>query len=327
MFKSAQPFVITCETPMHVGSGSDLGIVDLPIQREKHTGYPKIESSSLKGSMRECFEEQTADDEKVKIHLAFGYDKDSGDNDIVKKKVAGSSDNGEFSGALGFTDARTLLFPVKSMKGVFAYVTCPKVLEKFRKELALCPKNPIQLNLPPFNIESGKCMVADKNKMAIEQKTVILEESAIDVSDDKISSLSKSLSQFIGKDEIKERLVILSDDDFRDFVMMSTEVITRTKIDNATGTVKNGMLFTEEYLPAETVLYSLALANPVFKADVKDLPLKDEENVIDFFTSTMNNHSVIQIGGNATIGKGIASIKMIDSIGNKDGHDGEVKNG
>ncbi|MBK9462153.1 MAG: hypothetical protein IPN94_22720 [Sphingobacteriales bacterium] len=32
---------------------------------------------------------------------------------------------------------------------------------------------------------------------------------------------------------------------------MSTEVITRTKIDNETGTVEDGALFTEEYLPTE----------------------------------------------------------------------------
>ncbi len=46
-------------------------------------------------------------------------------------------------------------------------------------------------------------------------------------------------------------------DDFKNFVKMFTEVITRTKIDNIKGTVKDGALFTEEYLPAETVMYSL----------------------------------------------------------------------
>ena len=41
MFKKAKPFFIKTLSSMHVGSGSDLGIIDLPIQREKHTGFPK----------------------------------------------------------------------------------------------------------------------------------------------------------------------------------------------------------------------------------------------------------------------------------------------
>ena len=56
MYKKAIPFFLICETPLHAGSGSDLGVIDLPIQRERHTTFPKIESSSLKGSLREAFE-------------------------------------------------------------------------------------------------------------------------------------------------------------------------------------------------------------------------------------------------------------------------------
>ena len=58
MFKQAKPLFLIVETPLHAGSGSDLGIVDLPIQREKHTDYPKIEASGLKGAIRETFRTQ-----------------------------------------------------------------------------------------------------------------------------------------------------------------------------------------------------------------------------------------------------------------------------
>ena len=57
MFKKALPFFIHVITPLHAGTGQELGIVDLPIQRERHTGFPKIEASGLKGSIREVFEE------------------------------------------------------------------------------------------------------------------------------------------------------------------------------------------------------------------------------------------------------------------------------
>jgi len=59
MFQISKPLFLICETPLHAGSGDSLGIVDLPIQREKHTSFPKIEASSLKGALREAFEEES----------------------------------------------------------------------------------------------------------------------------------------------------------------------------------------------------------------------------------------------------------------------------
>ena len=88
---------------------------------------------------------------------------------------------------------------------------------------------------------------------------------------------------------MKKDLVVLSDDDFGDFVHLSTEVITRIKINNETGTVQDGALFTEEYLPSETILYSLALTTPVFRDDndkgvfKQNQGIKEEELVMDYF--------------------------------------------
>ena len=81
----------------------------------------------------------------------------------------------------------------------------------------------------------------------------------------------------------------------------STEVVTRTKINNETGTVSDTALFTEEYLPAESILYSIALFSPEFKKE-KEGRL-DQAAVAKFY----NDHlpTIFQIGGNATIGKGI----------------------
>jgi CRISPR-associated protein Cmr4 len=113
------------------------------------------------------------------------------------------------------------------------------------------------------------------------------------------------------QEKIKNDVVVLQDDDFRDFVNLSTEVITRTKIDNETGTVQSGALFTEEYLPSETILYSLALATPIFNNKKGVFPKTNDKNeeyrVIEYFAKGLPE--VIQIGGNATIGKGIVRTK------------------
>jgi CRISPR-associated protein Cmr4 len=39
-------------TGLHPGSGTALGVVDLPVQRERHTAWPLIPGSSLKGVKR-----------------------------------------------------------------------------------------------------------------------------------------------------------------------------------------------------------------------------------------------------------------------------------
>ena len=43
-------------TPCHAGSGSSMGVVDLPIQRERHTNWPMIQASGVKGAFRANFE-------------------------------------------------------------------------------------------------------------------------------------------------------------------------------------------------------------------------------------------------------------------------------
>ena len=343
MYKLAKPFFIKVLSPLHAGSGQELGIVDMPIQRERHTDFPKIEGSGLKGSIREVFEElkiENNKDNSDKLKEAFPdlekkwKIKKDGNKEVKKKNgkelikfdeaislAFGPEEGDAHAGALGFTDARILLFPVKSMKGVFAWITCPMVLERFKEDLGLCGiefKNgedenisiPLDNTLKPTD-DKGKCLVANQEKLGI-NGNFILEEYAFEIQSNNITDLAKFLADAVGTPEVNNKLVILSNDDFRDFVNLSTEVITRTKINPETGTVQSGALFTEEYLPAETVMYSLALTTPIFNKDksifAKTDAQKEEERVMDFFEKGIP--AVIQIGGNATIGKGIVKVKV-----------------
>ena len=299
MFKKAKVFYIHTVSPMHVGSGSDLGIVDMPIQREGHTSFPKIESSSLKGSIREAFEMRGRTDLDIllKTYMSFGYDETNAPS-AVETAFPNKKDR-EFAGALGFSDARILLFPVKSAKGIFAWITSPMVLNKFIKDLKISD------NEQTFTIVENS--ISNDSKINIDNNSVILEEYQINITKkEDTQTIAEFLSTELDNYEIKEKLIILSDDDFKDFVTLSTEVITRTKIDNATGTVKDGALFTEEYLPSETVMYSLALASPVMTRVTQVQNLSSEDEVMNFFSSTVP--AIMQIGGNSTIGKGIVSI-------------------
>ena len=315
MFKLAKPFFIICETPLHCGSGNDIGIVDLPIQRERHTDFPKIEGSSLKGGIREAFEERHEE-------IDVGTEKVKVSHDDTISLVFGPDNSGDHAGALGFSDARLLLFPVKSMKGVFAWVTCPKILERFKNDLKLSNID-ISFDMPKEGTAPMECSLFINDKVVLEEYTFEISKntdangSCTKLADWLSKNLFPSGKEFAyWRDKIMNDIVVLDDDDFRDFANLSTEVITRTKINNDTGTVQSGALFTEEYLPTETILYSLALTTPIFKKEEKDKGVftkngkKEEEDlVMEFFTNGLPE--VIQLGGNAAIGKGIVRTKVL----------------
>lgn len=301
--QSAQALFLICETPLHAGSGSELGLIDLPIQRERHTGFPKIESSGLKGSLRQAFETTTSIDQ-TNIHRVFGYDSDSA-TQKVKEDIP--DNKREYSGCLSLTDARLLLFPVKSQKGIFAWITCNRVLSRFSQEMKEICK---PVNFPDIDTIPEGSVGENADIFVDDRHTVVgLEEyQFMDCSENsKINELGEWLADNLfhsnptlkyWDQKIRKDIIVLSDDDFADFVQYATEVVTRTKINNQTGTVSDTALFTEEYLPAESILYSIALFSPEFRKD----GLKQEE-VSKFYKDHLP--SFFQIGGNATIGKGI----------------------
>jgi CRISPR-associated protein Cmr4 len=323
MFKSAKPVFLIVETSLHAGSGSDLGIVDLPIQREKHTNYPKVEASGIKGAIREVFSTQPN-----LAQLERGWEITCVTDKKYTKAINltfGPEQGDLHAGALGFTDARLLLFPVKSVKGVFAWVTCPAVLERFKHDLSICePRIPLDGSLPGKNhVPTGCDLIINDNKIVLEEYTFEVEKT-----DD-----CQILANWIGenilpsdevynywREKIKGSLVVLSDDDFCDFVTLSTEVIARIKINQETGTVQKGALWYEEYLPSDSLLYSLTLTSPIFQENDDDKGIfmltdqekkeeRDEsEKVMEFFEDGLP--AIIQLGGNATIGKGIVRTKI-----------------
>lgn len=323
MFKEKRVLFLIAETPVHAGSGSGVGIIDLPIQRERCTDFPKIESSGLKGCIREAFESLNPtiqiNNNTIRPKDKIKYRVDGKDDYI--SLVFGPEGEEAHAGAMTITDARILLFPVKSLKGVFAWITCPMVLERFKKEIEF-------VGIQGFSFSNFKNLentLPKQTNIAISSK-VVLEEFTFEVREDEITSkIAEWLANAVfpndntydfWRDKLKKDLVILSDDDFKQFVKTSTEVITRTRIDNTTGTVVSGGLWTEEYLPQDTILYSLLMfTSPrvekdeqkgIFKANS---PEEEAKRVSEFFEKGLP--PVIQIGGNQTIGKGFMRVNIL----------------
>ena len=124
----------------------------------------------------------------------------------------------------------------------------------------------IKINKQKINIDAiPESSYPENDSEILVSNKVILEEYTFDAKPNKdLKHFANWLVQKTGIEEILQKIIVLSDDDFKDFVHLSTEVSTRIKISNVTGTVEEGP-FNEEFLPSETLLYSLALASPIFK--------------------------------------------------------------
>ncbi len=282
-------------TGLHPGSGTALGVVDLPVQRERHTQWPVIRGSSLKGVLRDaCRPEQKSGDDYGKWLAVFGPE---------------TSDAAAHAGALALTDARILAFPVRSLRGVFAWVTCPAVLDRLNRDLALAVRG-APLTIPHVGKEQAACaangpLLVDGNKLVLEE----FEFSRVaDADADGVASwiADHAVGDKATQDRIKTHLVVLHDDDFTHFVRHATEVVARVGLDYERKTVKTGALFYQEFLPPETLFCSVVIAEDSRR---NETPMTADE-VLTYVRS--NLPPVLQIGGDETIGKGLCAVRLVN---------------
>ena len=77
MFQRQAAVFLYAVSPVHVGAGSAVGVIDNPIQRERHTGHPCFAGSGLKGALRHGFE--AIGGEKGLVNQLFGPPSDGND--------------------------------------------------------------------------------------------------------------------------------------------------------------------------------------------------------------------------------------------------------
>lgn len=287
MTKSGVVF-LHAQTALHPGAGTALGVVDLPVQRERHTQWPLIPASSVKGVFRDACRRRGAEG-KVSVEVAFGPE---------------TSDAAKHAGAVALTDARLLAFPVRSLKGVFAWVTCPAVLERFKRDLRLAGHD--DLTLPAAPVRNGGALVSSQElvikdrKMLLEEYDFVTEDGAKDVA---THIAARATDDEATKRRIESHFAIVSDDDFTHFVRYATEIVARIGLDYEKKTVKNGALFYQELLPPESLFYSIVMASAARR---NDKPTTADE-VFSWVTTALPK--VLQFGGDETLGKGLCTLK------------------
>lgn len=291
MYEAKHLMILKVLTPMHVGGGNEIGAINSPIQREIHTNFPKIEASSLKGCVRNAFR-------SIK------------DNSKYEDTIFGSADKDNmYSSAVSFTDARILFFPVRSAKGIFAYVTCPFVLKRFFSELKALK---INTDIDEMLFEDYKSTIITSKECLIDNNVILEEYLFSDVKSEQeggtfkkfVSSIATFLPQEGMKKDLLDKSILISDDEFLYFVEMATDVITRIKVEIDTGTTDGG-LFDEEYLPTESILYSFLF---IESSKDENCYIKATE-IFDLMNRTFEEP--FQIGGNSTLGKGFTLCRLI----------------
>ena len=118
MFAAAECLFMYVESSLRVGSGEDRRDLDLPIQREAATGYPLLPGSSLKGVLRARARSQQAPVELMGLLGSAPESEEKQPSSVV------------------VSDALPLLFPVRSLTGLFAWVTSVETWSRFQRDLA-----------------------------------------------------------------------------------------------------------------------------------------------------------------------------------------------
>jgi CRISPR-associated protein Cmr4 len=283
-------------SPLHAGTGQGVGVIDLPIAREKATQLPYVPGSSVKGTLRD----RCTDERERKI--VFGPDTNAAE---------------EHAGAAIFADQRLLCLPIRSLAGTFAWVTCPYILHRLRRDASEVEASLSGVDMPttaqvPAPADITQCLVIpDSQVLAVEENRAYLEDCDLNLhgTADVLSWATWLGAQFFPDDTawqamFAERLCVVHDDLFSFLLQTATEVVARVKLLDDKKTVQQGGLWYEEALPTETLLYGMVLEMPIRQNGKNGAPVKVFD-VIENLTG-----AALQFGGKATVGRGLCRVHL-----------------
>lgn len=246
MFTHHQPLFIYAISPVHMGAGTALGLIDNPIAREVHSQHPVLAGSGLKGAIRHNL-------------WAAQPVADKSDKDSKLNRYFGSESQADkpHAGAVSLSDAQLLLFPVRSARNGFVYATSPLALGRARRLLG----DRVPWQLP--RVEPGHCRLSagDAGKCLIDvfEFEARVCEHTREIADWLAGhALPDSESYRFFADKLRQDLVVMSDDDFGFYVKNATSVEPHVRIDNDSGTAEKGGLFYTENLPPESLFIGFA---------------------------------------------------------------------
>ena len=269
---------------LHVGTGQGIGAVDLPIARSRATNLPLVPGSALKGVLR--------DEAKEKWHVS--------ENDI-------------HAGAAALGDAHLLLLPIRSFAGTAAFATCPFILQRYARDVrGMLPESP---KVPALK---NSASVPENTVLRVSGSQIALED--LDIGSE-TGTEAEQWAKFIAaavypegtadceawREQLVRRFVILPDSLFSFLADTATEIRMRIKINRETRIVKEGALWSEENLPAESVLYGILSVDKSYRRS-------NAKSADELSSLIPAGETQIQIGGKHTVGRGLCRLILSDGI-------------
>lgn len=306
MFQASAALFVYAVSPVHMGAGTALGLIDNPIQRERHTGHPLIAGSGLKGAVRHHQWAGPAEGGRGK-----------GEVTLLTRLFGPEAGADLHAGAVSFGDAQLVAFPIRSLKRGFVYATCPTALARAARLLMLCG---IEHGLQPVEVEPNTCRIAnpgllsgDKLHLEAFEFVARLDQALMQTS----AWLAEHALPDAGGDyfrtKLRDDLVVLSDEDFGWFVNNACAVEPHVRIDDKTGTADDGGLFYTENLPPEALLLAPLLCSAERSG-------RDDGLGADAVLATVLEGKdgiaaldglLLQVGGDATTGRGQVLLRAV----------------
>lgn len=264
---------------LHVGTGQGMGTVDLPIARAKASNLPLIPGSGIKGVLRDSLNLDAA-----QAKTLFGP------NNTLDPAHAG---------ALAVGDAHLLLLPIRSFAGTVAFATCPFILRQYKRDLGL------QLDIP--QVATNEAHLSNDSRLLLGRDQIALEDlDMIARNSQQTNAWAQAIAKALYPNDsdwqaqICSRFVVLPDDTFSFLADTATEIRMRIKIDRTTRTVQQGALWSEENLPAESVLWGIMGISPS-----RNHHDNDKRSAADVSADLKADEFNIQLGGKHTVGRGL----------------------
>ena len=324
-------------TPLHVGAGASVGAIDQPIQRERHTGYPIIPGSTLKGVFADQWTEivnlpelksdgsPELDEQEQPKYRRQGQAKPERNWLFGREAKTGELT----AGALQFGEARLLAFPIRSARGCFAWLTSPMLLRRAVRDRVL-DLTEGELDSLQSGLTDETARFTESGPLALNAENdpqVVLEEyafkraSAVDMaaSDVAMEKAGTALRALMSDDlvwqEIATRLVVLTDGMMSFFATTACEVAQHVRIDDATGTADPGGLFNQENVPSETLFYAVIHAQAETGKQLKDSNQNSREprsasEALSTFWPT-DESRVFQFGADGSTGLGYCTVRAV----------------
>jgi len=319
-------YLIETLSSTHVGTGRGLGYIDLPVHREATTGWPMIPGSSMKGVLADhhgATDSARGEANSLK-GKAFGKrPAEGGEGGLAGSLILTDArlvclPMRSFKGTFAWCTSAMALGQLRRDLATIGIQGLPPNLPEVKDSKALVvtencaitiqppnlPPPPQNLPPPPQNLPNnpnhgGARRLGPPPGNATSK--IVLDEYDFDAMPD---SNAEEWAKFLAgklypndttwRDMFIQRLAVLPDTVFNQLCKVGLEVATRVRIDEETGIVADGQLWTEELLPPETILAGLVTCAG-----------KEHAEILNQFAQQPAH---LQIGGKASVGRGRARV-------------------